>query len=59
MKTRVPPEGWRHTHLFDEGNPLAERNTRLADVLTALVMVAEIAGGWIFNSMALLVDAGT
>ena len=49
-------EQWRHTHIFDEGNPLAERNTKWAVALTAIMMVAEIAGGWIFNSMALLAD---
>jgi cation diffusion facilitator family transporter len=46
----------RHTHVFDEGNPLGERKTRWAVLLTAVMMVAEIAGGWIFNSMALLAD---
>ena len=46
----------RHSHIFDEGNPLAERNTRWAILLTAVMMVAEISGGWIFNSMALLAD---
>lgn len=45
-----------HIHNFDEGNPLAERNTRLAVALTAFMMVAEIIGGWIYNSMALLAD---
>ncbi len=45
-----------HVHNFDEGNPLAERNTRLAVALTAFMMVAEIIGGWIYNSMALLAD---
>lgn len=45
-----------HSHVFDEGNPLAERNTRWAVILTAVMMVAEIAGGWLFNSMALLAD---
>ncbi len=45
-----------HSHVFDVGNPLAERNTRLAVVLTAVTMVAEIFGGWWFNSMALLAD---
>lgn len=45
-----------HSHVFDEGNPLAERNTRLAVLLTAAMMVAEIVGGWFFNSMALLAD---
>ena len=49
-------EDWRHSHVFDEGNPLAERNTRWVVVLTAVMMVAEITGGWIFNSMALLAD---
>lgn len=47
---------WQHSHVFDEGNPLAERNTLLAAALTAVMMVAEIAGGWWFNSMALLAD---
>ena len=45
-----------HSHVFDEGNPLAERNTRWAVLLTAAMMVAEIVGGWLFNSMALLAD---
>ncbi|HID7982516.1 TPA: CDF family iron/cobalt efflux transporter AitP [Pseudomonas aeruginosa] len=46
----------RHSHRFDQGNPLDERNTRWAVLLTACMMVAEIAGGWLFNSMALLAD---
>jgi cation diffusion facilitator family transporter len=46
----------RHSHRFDTGNPLAERGTRRALVLTALMMVVEIAGGWWFNSMAVLAD---
>ena len=41
---------------FNQGNPLAEKNTRWAIVLTFVTMIAEIAGGWIFNSMALLAD---
>lgn len=45
-----------HSHVFDEGNPLAERNTKRAVILTAVVMVVEIIGGWLFNSMALLAD---
>ena len=49
-------EDYRHSHIFDKGNPLAERNTRWAVVLTALMMVAEIVGGWLYNSMALLAD---
>ncbi len=46
----------RHDHQFVTGNATGERNTRRAVVLTALMMVAEIAGGWLFNSMALLAD---
>lgn len=49
-------EKWYHSHIFDEGNPLAERNTRIAVALTAFMMVAEIIGGWAYNSMALLAD---
>jgi cation diffusion facilitator family transporter len=49
-------KGWQHSHIFDEGNPLAERNTLWAVILTAIMMVIEIAGGWVYNSMALLAD---
>ncbi|WP_288658405.1 MULTISPECIES: CDF family Co(II)/Ni(II) efflux transporter DmeF [Pseudomonas] len=45
-----------HPHVFNEGNPLAEKNTRRAVIFTAIMMVVEIAGGWAFNSMALLAD---
>jgi len=45
-----------HSHAFNEGNPLAERNTRRAVYLTAAMMVIEIVGGWYYNSMALLAD---
>jgi cation diffusion facilitator family transporter len=41
---------------FDAGNPLAERGVRRALWLTAVMMVVEIAGGWWFNSMAVLAD---
>lgn len=56
MQSSASVEDWRHSHVFDEGNPLAERNTRWVVVLTALMMVAEIFGGWMYNSMALLAD---
>ena len=46
----------RHDHIFSEGNPLAERSTLHATILTAVMMVAEVAGGYWFNSMALLAD---
>lgn len=45
-----------HSHRFDEGNPLAERSTLRVAVLTAVMMVVEITGGWYYNSMALLAD---
>ncbi len=47
-----------HCHLspFETGNPLAERGIRRALWLTAVMMVVEIAGGWWFNSMAVLAD---
>ncbi len=45
-----------HSHTFASGNPLAERSTRRAVVLTAIMMVVEIVGGWTLNSMALLAD---
>lgn len=46
----------RHSHQFDQGNPLAQKRILIAAILTAIMMVLEIAGGWIFNSMALLAD---
>ncbi|HVY80477.1 MAG TPA: CDF family Co(II)/Ni(II) efflux transporter DmeF [Steroidobacteraceae bacterium] len=49
-------DDFRHHHEFDQSNPLAERGTRLAVYLTAAMMVAEIVGGWLLNSMALLAD---
>ena len=45
-----------HTHQFDEGNPLAQKKILWATILTGLMMLFEILGGWIFNSMALLAD---
>ncbi|MCC6209072.1 MAG: CDF family Co(II)/Ni(II) efflux transporter DmeF [Gammaproteobacteria bacterium] len=56
MPLSTSPDDWSHSHVFDEGNPLAERNTLWVVILTAAMMVAEIAGGWMFNSMALLAD---
>jgi len=45
-----------HSHQFDEGNPLAQKKMLFAIILTAVMMVFEILGGWIFKSMALLAD---
>lgn len=56
MPYTIAVENWKHTHVFDLGNPLAEKNTLRVVVLTAVMMVAEIIGGWMFNSMALLAD---
>ncbi|WP_410209862.1 CDF family Co(II)/Ni(II) efflux transporter DmeF [Aquirhabdus sp.] len=44
------------TYSFNISNPMAEKKIKWAVILTALMMVAEIAGGYVFNSMALLAD---
>ncbi|QIO04460.1 CDF family Co(II)/Ni(II) efflux transporter DmeF [Acinetobacter shaoyimingii] len=46
----------KHSHQFDEGNPMGQRKILFATILTGLMMVFEIFGGWLFNSMALLAD---
>jgi len=56
MTPLLTADDLNHSHKFDEGNPLAEKNTLRVAVLTALMMVIEIAGGWHYNSMALLAD---
>jgi len=56
MKSLSSTERWSHTHTFDDGNPIAERNTRYAVILTLVMMVAEIIGGYYYGSMALLAD---
>ena len=56
MTTQTAISACQHPHVFDRANPLAERNTRWALLLTAVMMVAEILGGWVFGSMALLAD---
>jgi cation diffusion facilitator family transporter len=48
---------WRHDHVFlGEAHDRNERRTWAVVGLTAAMMVAEIAGGTIFGSMALLAD---
>src|SRR5690242_5415821 len=48
---------WRHEHVFlGEAHDRNERRTWAVVVLTAVMMVAEIAGGMVFGSMALLAD---
>lgn len=46
----------QHSHRFDQGNPLGEKNAKLAMLLTLAMMVLEITAGYYFNSMALLAD---
>lgn len=45
-----------HSHQFHQTNLSAERKTRIAMWITAVMMLVEIVGGWQFNSMALLAD---
>ena len=47
---------WRHEHVFDTGNRLAERDAKAVMWITLGMMAVEIAGGWWYNSMALLAD---
>ncbi|HEY8888406.1 MAG TPA: CDF family Co(II)/Ni(II) efflux transporter DmeF [Gallionella sp.] len=56
MTQALTAETQKHSHRFDEGNPLAEKSTLRVAVLTAVMMVVEIFGGWYYNSMALLAD---
>lgn len=45
-----------HHPIHIRNNPLAEKNTTRALILTAVMMLLEIIGGWYYNSMALLAD---
>ncbi|MEO6382769.1 MAG: cation transporter, partial [Nitrobacter sp.] len=48
---------WQHEHRFlGEKHDRHEQRTWLVVVLTAVMMVAEILGGNIFGSMALVAD---
>jgi cation diffusion facilitator family transporter len=50
-------ESWQHSHVFLGGrHDENERRTWLVVALTAVMMVAEIIGGTIFGSMALVAD---
>lgn len=50
-------EIWSHDHVFDQDQQRAgERRTLLIVVITAVMMVVEIAAGLIYGSMALLAD---
>ncbi len=47
---------WRHSHDFNLDTTEGERRTRLVVILTASMMVIEIAAGYRYGSMALLAD---
>lgn len=47
---------YTHSHVFHDGNRQGERRTRVVVLITAAMMVIEIAGGYALNSMALLAD---
>jgi Co/Zn/Cd efflux system component len=38
------------TYSFNISNPLAEKKVKWAVILTAIMMVVEITGGYIYNS---------
>lgn len=51
------PHPWVHDHRYPtDDTQRAERSTRVVMWITLVAMVAEIAGGWWFNSMALMAD---
>ncbi|MCC8617662.1 CDF family Co(II)/Ni(II) efflux transporter DmeF [Xanthomonas vesicatoria] len=56
MSITHPAPNCAQSHTFASANPLAERSTRKAVILTVIMMVVEIVGGWTLNSMALLAD---
>ena len=48
---------WKHAHHYASGNERdSERRTRYVVVLTLAMRAVEVAGGYLFNSMALLAD---
>jgi len=52
----IDPGRWSHSHSYSADSSLAERRTRWVILLTASMMIAEIAAGSWFGSMALLAD---
>ena len=52
----VMPALQAHSHQFGAANPMAEKNTLRATIITLVMMVVEITGGYWLNSMALLAD---
>lgn len=53
---RIDLTRWQHAHDYATDSSVAERRTRIVIVITATMMVVEIAAGIAFNSMALLAD---
>jgi cation diffusion facilitator family transporter len=52
-----PHHLWKHTHTFGQENERpGEKRTVIVTILTAAMMVAEVAAGILFGSMALLAD---
>ena len=48
---------WSHDHVFNQNERRAgEKRTLIVVVITAVMMVVEIAAGLIYGSMALLAD---
>jgi Co/Zn/Cd efflux system component len=48
---------WQHDHVFGQDQERAgEKRTLMVVILTAVMMVVEIAAGLIYGSMALLAD---
>ncbi len=51
-------DAWQHAHDYlGAGHRRNERRTFFVVILTAIMMVAEIAGGHIYGSMALVADS--
>jgi cation diffusion facilitator family transporter len=49
-------ERWQHSHDFSVNHSKAEQSTKIVMILTVITMIAEIAAGTAFGSMALLAD---
>ena len=47
---------WQHPHSFRVDNRKGERRTWLVIIITVVMMMIEIGGGYLFGSMALLAD---
>jgi cobalt-zinc-cadmium efflux system protein len=47
-----------HGHTHDHAHEVGTRRLTIALVITAVFLVAEVVGGWLSNSLALLADAG-